>query len=89
MANNSNLPKIIPIVNIHFEISGNVEKFPLGPIIEPNPGPTFDIDVAAPDIEVIKSRPVNDRSAVKIKNIIKYMKMKEIIDEINLLSIGF
>ena len=36
MANNSSLPKIIPKAKIHFEISGRVEKFPLGPIIGPN-----------------------------------------------------
>ena len=89
IANNSSLPKIIPTVKIHFEISGNVEKFPLGPIIEPNPGPTFEIDVAAPEIEVIKSRPVSDRRADIIKKIIKYIKIKEITEAINLLSIGF
>ena len=62
----------MPRDNIHFEISGNDEKLPLGPIIEPRPGPTFEIDVAAPDIEVIKSRPVNERKAVMIKKITKY-----------------
>ena len=62
----------MPRDNIHFEISGNDEKLPLGPIIEPRPGPTFEIDVAAPDIEVIKSRPVNDSKAVIIKKITKY-----------------
>ena len=50
----------MPRDNIHFEMSGNDEKLPLGPIIEPRPGPTFEIDVAAPDSEVIKTRPVND-----------------------------
>ena len=73
MANNSSLPKIIPKLNIHLEISGRDEKFPLGPMIEPSPGPTFDIDVAAPEIDVIKSRPVNESSAVIIKKITKYM----------------
>ena len=62
----------MPRDNIHFEMSGNDEKLPLGPIIEPRPGPTFEIDVAAPDIEVIKSRPVNDSKAVMIKKITKY-----------------
>ena len=55
-------------------MSGSVEKFPLGPIIEPSPGPTFEIEVAAPEIEVIKSSPVNDNNAAitkKIKNMIK------------------
>ena len=89
MANSSSLPKIIPKLNIHFEITGKEEKFPLGPIIEPSPGPTLDIDVAAPDIDVIKSRPVRESSAVIIKKITKYMYIKEIIEAINLLSTGF
>jgi len=71
MANSSSLPKIIPIVKIHLEISGKEEKSPLGPIIGPNPGPTLEIEVAAPDIAVIKSSPVNDSKAVKRKNITK------------------
>ena len=84
IVNNSSLPKIIPMLNIHFEISGIFEKFPFEPISEPKPGPTFDIDVAAPEIEVIKSRPVIDNSAVKIKKIIIYKKIKEIIEAKNL-----
>ena len=89
MAKSSSLPKIIPKLNIHFEITGKEEKFPLGPIIEPSPGPTLDIDVAAPDIDVIKSRPVRESSAVIIKKITKYMYIKEIIEAMNLLSTGF
>ena len=49
------------------EISGRDEKSPLGPIIGPNPGPTLEIDVAAPEIAVIKSSPVNESKAVNIK----------------------
>ena len=45
------------------ETSGNDEKFPFGPIIDPRPGPTFDIEVAAPDIEVSKSSPLKDNKA--------------------------
>ena len=86
MANNSSLPKIIPNVNINLETSGNEEKFPLGPIIDPNPGPTLEIEVAAPDIDVRKSSPVKDNNIVMIKNITKYIYIKEIIEEINLLS---
>ena len=55
------------------EKSGNEEKFPLGPIIEPKPGPTFEIEVAAPEIAVIKSSPFKDNNADNRKNIIKYM----------------
>ena len=70
-------------------MSGKVEKFPFGPIIDPKPGPTLEIEVAAPEIEVIKSKPVKDKSAVRLKKIIKYIYIKEIIDAINLLSTGF
>tara|TARA_Y100000589_G_scaffold67823_1_gene59471 strand:+ start:5076 stop:5432 length:357 start_codon:yes stop_codon:yes gene_type:complete len=84
IANNSNLPNIIPILNTHLDKSGKLEKLPLDPITEPNPGPTFDIEVAAPEIEVIKSSPVKDNNAVIIKKIIMYKKIKEIIDAKNL-----
>ena len=63
----------MPKDSIHFETSGSDEKFPLGPITFPNPGPTFEIEVAAPEIEVIKSRPVNESNAVMIKKITKYI----------------
>ena len=79
----------MPTLNIHFEMSGRDEKLLFGPITDPNPGPTFDIDVAAPEREVTKSRPVNESSAANKKNIIRYIYINEIIDEINLLSIGF
>ena len=52
-------------------MSGKEEKFPLGPIIDPKPGPTFEIEVAAPEIEVTKSRPLKDKNAVIKKNITK------------------
>ena len=71
MAKSSSLPKIIPTVNIHLEISGKDEKSPFGPIIGPNPGPTLEIDVAAPEIAVIKSRPVKERRAASTKKITK------------------
>ena len=57
----------MPNVKIHFEISGREEKLPLGPIIDPKPGPTFEIEVAAPETEVTKSNPVKDSKAVNIK----------------------
>ena len=44
----------------------------MGPIIEPKPGPTFEIEVAAPEIEVIKSKPVKDNKEANIKKITKY-----------------
>ena len=66
-ANNSNLPKIIEKLKIHLEKADNSEKLPFGPMISPKPGPTFDIDVAAADIAVIKFRPSIDNKAVIIK----------------------
>ena len=57
--------------------------------MEPSPGPTLDIDVAAPETDVIKSRPVNESNAVRTKKIKIYIYINEIIDAINLLSTGF
>ena len=57
--------------------------------MDPNPGPTLEMEVAAPDIAVIKSSPVKDNKADNKKNITKYMYINEIIEAINLLSIGF
>ena len=56
----------------------NKEKFPSGPIVEPSPGPTLDIEVAAADTEVIKSKPVKDKQRVNIKkiNIYKHTNAK-------------
>ena len=62
----------MPIVKTHLEKSGKEEKFPLGPIVDPKPGPTLEIEVAAPEIAVIKSKPDNDKSAVIIKKTTKY-----------------
>ena len=61
----------MPRLKIHLDISGKLEKLPLGPIVDPNPGPTLEIEVAAPEIEVIKSKPLNDKNAVIKKNITK------------------
>ena len=63
----------MPILNTHLEKSGRREKLPFGPIIVPRPGPTLEIDVAAPEIEVIKSRPVKDNNAVITKKITRYI----------------
>ena len=55
-------------------------KFPFGPISSPSPGPTLDIDVAAPEIDDKKSRPVIESNmAIKI-NIKKYAKIKIITE---------
>ncbi len=60
----------MPILNTHLEKSGRREKLPFGPIIVPRPGPTLEIDVAAPEIEVMKSKPLRDNNVVIAKNII-------------------
>ena len=57
----------MPNVKIHFETSGREEKLPLGPIVDPKPGPTFEIEVAAPEIEATKSNPVKVSKAVNTK----------------------
>ena len=59
---------------------------PFGPIISPKPGPTLDIDVAAADKEVTKSKPLVDKSAVIIKKIKIYKNIKEIIEAKNFSS---
>ena len=46
-------------------------KLPLGPILEPNHRPTFEIAVAAPEIADINSKPVSDNSIDIIKKIKK------------------
>ena len=53
----SNLPKIIAEQSVHLARTGKDEKLPDGPILSPNPGPTLLIAVAAPDIDVSKSKP--------------------------------
>ena len=68
-AKSSNLPKIMPKLKIHLDMLFNWEKFPFGPIISPKPGPTLDKEDAAPEIEVIKSRPVKVSIEAKTKNI--------------------
>ncbi len=43
-------------------------------MISPKPGPTFDIEVAAADMAVIKFKPLIDNKAVTIKKLI-YIKI--------------
>ena len=48
--------------------------------MSPRPGPTFDIELAAPEIEVIKSKPLIDNSIAIIKKINKKVKINIITD---------
>ena len=52
----------------HFETSETSLKLPLGPIISPKPGPTLEIEVAAPETADRKSKPVIDKSIDNITN---------------------
>ena len=60
----SNLPNNIEAINIHFEISGILWKVLSGPIVFPNPGPTFAKEVAAADKDVTKSNSVIESKRV-------------------------
>ena len=61
----------MPNDKLNLEKLGKSLKLPLGPIIPPKPGPTFDIAVAEPDIAETKSKPSKDRSAAKMKKMKK------------------
>ena len=62
---------------------------PFGPIISPNPGPTFPIADAAPDKEVIKSNPkLPSRHEIIIKTSI-YKKKNPITDSVTDSGMGF
>ena len=61
----------MPKDRIHLDRSGKDEKLPFGPISDPSPGPTLEIDVAAPEIAVTKSKPVKESKAVKMRKITK------------------
>ena len=67
-ANISSLPSNIEKDSIHFETSETSLKFPFGPIISPRPGPTLEIEVAAPEIADKKSSPEIERNIAIIRN---------------------
>ena len=54
----SNLPRIMPADMIHIAAGFTDTYVPSGPMTSPSPGPTFEIDDAAPDIAVVNSSPV-------------------------------
>tara|TARA_B100001115_G_C15480823_1_gene226966 strand:- start:41 stop:214 length:174 start_codon:yes stop_codon:yes gene_type:complete len=49
-------------------------------MISPSPGPTLEIALAAPEIEVSKSRPVKDNSSDMKRNMNKKEKMNIITE---------
>ena len=58
----------IPKDKIHLALSGSGLKVPAGPIMSPNPGPTLEIDVTAPDIAVMKSKPTSESAIARSAN---------------------
>ena len=62
----SNLPINIPAIKTHLVMSDNSANVLLGPITLPSTGPTFANEVAAPESEVKKSFPKNDKIKVII-----------------------
>ena len=59
----------MPKASSHLEPSGSEAKFPDGPIIGPRPGPTLLTAVAAPDIAVTMSEPMNPRSKARMNTV--------------------
>jgi hypothetical protein len=76
--NSSSRPRSIPNDNIHLAASGSPAKFPVGPIVDPSPGPTLLMAVAAPDIAVMKSSPSAESPAAKAAKQTIYRKKKPI-----------
>ena len=64
----SRRPISMPTLKIHFALFGRSWKVPVGPIILPKPGPTFEMDVTAPAIAVRKSSPTNERAIASTAN---------------------
>tara|TARA_Y100000590_G_C15073533_1_gene771043 strand:+ start:111 stop:458 length:348 start_codon:yes stop_codon:yes gene_type:complete len=86
-ANISNLPSNIAKDNIHLDTFDTPLKLPLGPIMSPKPGPTLDIDVAAPEIADKKSSPAIESNIDIMRKRNKYEKIKIITELIKPSSI--
>ena len=65
---------------IHFAGSDRGAKVPVGPIMGPKPGSTFEIDVAAPDKAVTMSRPVKRSKKAIPANDAKYRQTNPMTD---------
>ena len=77
------------MANIHLDASESGLKLPLGPIMSPKPGPTFEMAVMAPDSAVIKSSPVKasaiaSRTKHKIYNDTKLITDADVSSEMGL-----
>lgn len=73
---NSKRPSIIPMDKSHLAVSGREEKFPVGPMVFPNPGPVLAKADMAPVRLVIKSSPVKDKAKAKKTMLMKNIETK-------------
>jgi len=64
----------------HFAESGKVMNAPEGPIVEPRPGPTFEMAVAAPEMAVKKSNPMRPSPMANAAKETAYKKKKLITE---------
>lgn len=79
----------MPRMSIHLAVWGKPLKVFKGPMTSPIPVPTFDMDVIAPDTDVMKSRPVKDSAAEINTNPMAYTK-KKLMTEVGISrGIGF
>ena len=79
----------MPAQSNNFARSGILLNVLLGPIVSPNPGPTFPIAEAAPDTEVMKSSPKLPNKQDIIAKASIYKKKKPITDSATVSGIGF
>lgn len=77
---NSRRPSNIAIINTHFAAAGSGWKLPAGPIVSPNPGPTFANAVAAPVRLVVRSSPNNARTAATTASVARKIKENATLD---------
>lgn len=85
----SNLPMSIPALDIHFAAAGKSWNVPVGPMMWPRPGPTFEMEVTAADIAVRKSSPTNDNAIASSANERAYKNRKLMTDSGTSAGSGF
>jgi hypothetical protein len=67
----SKRPNNILVEKIYFAASGKVEKFPIDPIVFPNPGPIVPKVATDPEKDVIRSISMADNARVEIRRMTK------------------
>jgi len=88
MVKSSRRPRSMPNDKSHFAESGKVMNAPEGPIVEPNPGPTFEMAVAAPETAVKKSNPMRPSPIANAVNEAAYKKKKLMTELLTSSGIG-